>query len=401
MKQFFIAFSVLATLFFTSSAQTCLSQTFTNNQKYSTCRDLSHLNSYLHWTYNESTARLDIAYRHGGVTSADKWVAWALNPTGSLGSAMVGAQSLVAVPQSNGSYTAYTSPITSYGTQLQEGDLSFAVSGLSVTYENSEVTLFASLTLTGVSTSVIHTWQDGAMSGSTPQSHDTTSGSANLLSKETLDLVSGQAQAGGSGSSLRRRRNVHGVLNAVSWGILMPIGVIISRYMKVFKSADPAWFYLHLTCQCSAYVLGVAGWGTGLKLGSDSVGIEYTTHRTLGIILFCFATLQVFALLLRPKKDHKIRFYWNVYHHSIGYATIIISIINVFKGFEALEVSAQDRYNSWKHAYIGIIAALGGIAALLEVYTWMVVLKRRKSEAKTSSNGINGANGYGSRPQQV
>lgn len=85
----------------------------------------------------------------------------------------------------------------------------------------------------------------------------------------------------------------HGVINTISWGILMPLGAIIARYMKVFKSADPAWFYIHVTCQFSAYVIGVAGWGTGLKLGSDSPGIVYQTHRNLGIALFCLATLQV------------------------------------------------------------------------------------------------------------
>ena len=85
----------------------------------------------------------------------------------------------------------------------------------------------------------------------------------------------------------------HGVLNAVSWGIMMPIGAIIARYLKVFKSADPAWFYLHVICQASAYIVGVAGWGLGLKLGSDSASITYDTHRTLGIILFCLGTLQV------------------------------------------------------------------------------------------------------------
>ena len=76
----------------------------------------------------------------------------------------------------------------------------------------------------------------------------------------------------------------------------MPVGAIIARYLKVFKSADPAWFYLHVTCQTSAYIVGVAGWGTGLKLGSDSVGIKYNTHRALGITLFCLGTLQVYDL---------------------------------------------------------------------------------------------------------
>jgi hypothetical protein len=73
----------------------------------------------------------------------------------------------------------------------------------------------------------------------------------------------------------------------------MPLGAVIARYLKVFKSADPAWFYLHVTCQTAAYIVGVAGWGTGLKLGSDSVGVTYSTHRALGITLFCLGTLQV------------------------------------------------------------------------------------------------------------
>jgi len=83
------------------------------------------------------------------------------------------------------------------------------------------------------------------------------------------------------------------VLNAVSWGILLPIGAIIARYLKTFKSADPAWFYLHVSCQIIGYGLGVAGWATGLNLGSKSKGIVYTTHRNIGITLFSLGTLQV------------------------------------------------------------------------------------------------------------
>lgn len=86
----------------------------------------------------------------------------------------------------------------------------------------------------------------------------------------------------------------------VSWGILMPVGAMVARYMKVFKSANPAWFYLHVSCQVSAYIVGVAGWGTGLKLGSDSPGVEQTTHRNIGITLFALGTLQVLTAPIHP-----------------------------------------------------------------------------------------------------
>lgn len=85
----------------------------------------------------------------------------------------------------------------------------------------------------------------------------------------------------------------HGILNAISWGLLFPIGAIIARYVRTFESADPAWFYAHVSCQIAGYAIGVAGWATGLQLGSQSEGIVYKSHRYIGIALFAIATLQV------------------------------------------------------------------------------------------------------------
>ncbi|PON90234.1 Cytochrome b561 and DOMON domain-containing protein [Trema orientale] len=383
-----VLLSVFSTLFLSSSAQTCNSYSFSGNQAFTNCMDLPVLSSFLHWNYVQSTGKLQMAYRHTAVSS-NTWVSWAINPN-SLSSAMPGAQALVAVPQSGGAPKVYTSPIQGYQTSLAEGNLSYEVTGLTASYQNNEMIIFATWSLPTTTTKINQVWQAGPVSGTTLGAHSTTN-SANLNSKSALDLVSGQSQSGGGSSSNLRKRNVHGVLNAVSWGILMPTGAIIARYLKVFKSADPAWFYLHVTCQTSAYIVGVAGWGTGLKLGSDSVGITRNPHRNIGIALFCLGTLQVFALLLRPKKDHKFRLYWNIYHHSIGYAVIILSIINIYEGFEILQK------DDWKKAYTGVIIALGAIAISLEAYTWYYVLKIKRSENKVpyGANG-NGANGYGS-----
>lgn len=172
----------------------------------------------------------------------------------------------------------------------------------------------------------------------------------------------------------------------------MPMGAMVARYLKVFKVAHPAWFYIHIAIQASAYSVGVAGWGTGLKLGSDSVGIKYTTHRNIGITLFVLGTLQVFAMLLRPKPDHKYRVYWNAYHGGVGYAVISLGITNVFKGFDIL-----DPEKKWKNAYIGVLISLAVIAVILEAFTWFVVLKRKKEDKHQGvvGNGAYANNGYG------
>ena len=85
----------------------------------------------------------------------------------------------------------------------------------------------------------------------------------------------------------------------------------------------------------------------------------------------------MFALVLRPKKDHKYRSYWNIYHHVIGYTIVALGITNVFKGFDILK--PQEK---WRTTYIVVIAVLGGIAMLLEAITWIVVLRRRKQTRK-------------------
>lgn len=385
--------SILLTLFTSSYGQNCSTHQFRSNNVFATCNPLPVLNSFLHWTYHPANHTVDLAYRHGGVTESS-WVAWALN----LGSSsMIGSQSLIAFRNSSGQIHAYTSPITSYNTQLTEGLLSFRVPRISAEFRNGEMIIFATLELPSGRTNFNQVWQNGQVSGQDLQAHSMTGD--NRRSVGTVDFASGQTSGGTGGGisadSRQRRRYIHGVLNAVSWGVMMPMGAIFARYLKVFKSANPAWFYLHAACQTAAYAVGVAGWGTGLKLGSDSVGIKYTTHRNIGITLFCLGTLQVFALLLRPKPDHKYRLYWSIYHHVTGYTVIILSIINVFEGFDAL-----NGQKNWKKAYIGVIIFLGAIAVLLEAFTWFIVIKRKKTTSVSDKypHG-NGANGYASRSQ--
>ncbi|GAV65237.1 Cytochrom_B561 domain-containing protein/DUF568 domain-containing protein [Cephalotus follicularis] len=386
MLRLVLSISFLMLMILSSShAQTCANYAFSSNHVFESCNDLPVLNSFLHYTNDPSSGKLQIAYRHTGITSR-RWVAWAINPTAT---GMVGSQAIVAFPKNDGKMSCYTSPITQYQTKLQKGDLSFDVTDLSAEFASNEMIIFATLGLGNSSTTVNQVWQDGPLSGDSPQVHVTTG--PNVKSMGTLNLLSGEAGpiGVGGGNSKIRIRNIHGVLNAVSWGILLPVGAMLARYLKVFKSANPAWFYMHVACQTIAYIVGVAGWATGIKLGSESVGIQYNVHRTIGIILFCLGTVQVSALLLRPKPIHKYRVYWNIYHHSVGYLVIILGIFNIFKGFDILKPEKK-----WKNAYIGVIVALALNAVWLESYRWYVVVKmKRLAMAGKMPQGMNGANG--------
>ncbi|KAL9678824.1 hypothetical protein QQ045_016675 [Rhodiola kirilowii] len=105
---------------------------------------------------------------------------------------------------------------------------------------------------------------------------------------------------------------------------------MFARYLKVSKAADPTWFQLHIACQTSAYIIGVDGWGTRLKLGSKSVGVTNSVHR---------------------RNWHIPLLSWNT--------------------------TGQD---GWKRVYTGVIIALGALTVILELFTWVVVLRRKKNE---------------------
>ncbi|CAL5386061.1 unnamed protein product [Camellia sinensis] len=362
-----------------SQSLTCTTQSFTN-KLYEYCSDLTQLSSYLHWTYYSSNSTLSIAFVAPPAQS-DGWISWAINPTAT---GMVGSQAFVAFKNSNGVMTVKTFNISSKSLNAPS-NLSFDFTAVSAESSGSMMRIFATLTLpNNTATTLNQVWQVGpSVTNGSPNPHAFQA--ANLNSIGTLDLLKGQSNGVTGGGSRTRRKNLHGVLNVVSWGIMFPVGAIIARYLRTFQSADPAWFYLHALCQSSSYAIGVAGWGTGLKLGSESKGVQYTHHRNIGIALFCLATVQVFALLLRPRKDHKFRFYWNIYHHSMGYAIVILGIINVFKGLDILLPAKK-----WRSAYIIVISGLGIIAILLEAITWVVVLRRKSNKSTKPYDGYNG-----------
>ncbi|KAG9157739.1 hypothetical protein Leryth_017836 [Lithospermum erythrorhizon] len=370
---YFILFSSL--LISPSYSQKCLSQSFANKNLYTHCNDLTTLNSFLHYTYDPTRSMLSLVFIAPPATP-DGWVAWAINPTGT---GMLGAQSLIAFKDA-GKLVVKTYNITSY--KLEESKVWYEVKNSTAEESNGVIRLFAEIVLPEKDkTNLNHVWQVGpSVTNGVPAKHVFLT--ANLNAKGTLDLLKGESSGASSVDSRTKRKNIHGILNAVSWGILFPLGIILARYLRTFPSADPTWFYLHVGCQMSAYIIGVAGWGTGLKLGSESKGVTYMYHRCIGITLFCLATVQIFALFLRPKKDHKFRLYWNIYHHGIGYSILVLGIINIFKGLDILSPEKK-----WKTAFIGVLIALGAIAALLEVFTWIVVIRRKSSKSTKPYDG--------------
>uniref|UniRef100_A0A2P2QT31 Uncharacterized protein MANES_12G083500 n=1 Tax=Rhizophora mucronata TaxID=61149 RepID=A0A2P2QT31_RHIMU len=89
--------------------------------------------------------------------------------------------------------------------------------------------------------------------------------------------------------------------------------------------------------------------------------------------------------------------YWNFYHWTVGYVTVILSVINIYEGFDVL-----NGQKNWKGAYTGIIIFLGATAVLLEAFTWFIVLRRKRAVSSDKDvNGENGVNGSDNKSHQT
>ncbi|KAI8567194.1 hypothetical protein RHMOL_Rhmol02G0101600 [Rhododendron molle] len=141
----------------------CSDFVFPKNMVFASCTDLPNLDSFLHWTYVPSSPTLHVANRHSQVSSS-MWVVWGINPTSK---GMVGTQAIVAYKKPDGTMGVFTSPVNSYGTQLQEGNLSFPVSDLSASFLDNQMVIYAVIELPENTTRVSHVWQDGPVSGNT------------------------------------------------------------------------------------------------------------------------------------------------------------------------------------------------------------------------------------------
>ncbi|KAG0578667.1 hypothetical protein M758_4G037300 [Ceratodon purpureus] len=188
----------------------------------------------------------------------------------------------------------------------------------------------------------------------------------------SAQFLSGVVAPPSAASTLDHKAKIHGSLNILGWGLLLPIGAMVARYGRGF---DPAWFYTHIAFQITGFACIIAGVATGVELTKDIQPKQLNGHRGLGIFIFALAILQVLAVVLRPKKDAKVRKYWNWYHHWVGRLALFLAVINIFVG---LKMGNAER--DFKVGYISILAIELVAFVILEILLWLRWNRQRPSQ---------------------
>ncbi|PON77141.1 Cytochrome b561 and DOMON domain-containing protein [Trema orientale] len=398
---FFILAFIFFVCFFPDPAVSSHCTTQTPTKTFQRCMTLPSQQASIAWTFHPHNATLDLVF-FGNFISPSGWVGWGINP---VSPEMTGTRALIAFPDPNSGQIVLLPYVIDPTVKLQRTPLlsrpldvhllssSAALYGgkLATVHAGAAVQIYATLRLSPNRTRIHHVWNRGLyVQGYSPTIHPTTAD--DLSSTATVDVLSGSTAGGsGAGGVVATLRTFHGAINAVSWGVLLPIGAVTARYLRHVQSIGPSWFYAHMGVQLSGFVLGTVGFAVGIRLGDLSPGVQYGLHRKLGFAAFILGALQTLALLFRPKTTNKFRKYWKSYHHFVGYSCVVLGVVNVFQGFE---VMGQGRSYA-KLGYCLCLATLIGACISLEVNSWVVFCRKAKEE-KLRREGLIGGSDKGS-----
>ncbi|KDD72599.1 hypothetical protein H632_c3139p0, partial [Helicosporidium sp. ATCC 50920] len=201
------------------------------------------------------------------------------------------------------------------------------------------------------------------------------------LGSSTANLTSANSNlavdsSGGSPSLV----HAHAALMTVGWGVLLPLGAVVARG---FRMTGTWWFTAHLALQVLGVLAGFAGIGIGYHLAGWHTTIPTVqVHRNIGTAAAACIGVQLLTAFVRPAKaPTKLRKAWELWHHWLGRAGVVVAIVNIYYGY--LHVADLG---VWPYA---VYSAVLGCVVLLG-------LAREPAVWRTAGVGKGGEPGLGS-----
>uniref|UniRef100_A0A5B7A7X6 Putative Ferric-chelate reductase 1 n=1 Tax=Davidia involucrata TaxID=16924 RepID=A0A5B7A7X6_DAVIN len=102
-----------------------------------------------------------------------------------------------------------------------------------------------------------------------------------------FDFSAGSVSA--APDNIGHMKKTHGVLGLFGWGLILPYGAIVARYLK---HRDPLQYYLHIVIQFVGFIIALAAVVVGVEL-YHRLHANVPTHRGIGIFVLVLSVLQV------------------------------------------------------------------------------------------------------------
>eukprot|EP00210_Caulerpa_lentillifera_P002713 g2593.t1 len=190
-----------------------------------------------------------------------------------------------------------------------------------------------------------------------------------------LNLQTGALESSSTATAKAEFYDAHALLMAISWGVMIPLGVLIARTLK---DLDPLWFRLHKLLQVVGLMGAIAGYVIALLKFETSDDFR---HRQVGLVIMILGIFQPLNALVRPKHGSFLRVPWQWLHMCIGRCAVILAMYNIYTGLDAYEVLRQVGSKKWHFRF--------GMWLIAIVLTYLVlesrasgIRSRKKQEEK-------------------
>jgi hypothetical protein len=166
-----------------------------------------------------------------------------------------------------------------------------------------------------------------------------------------LDTVDPADFALEGGGGLRPVHLAHASLMMVGWGLMLPSGVIIAKFLK--HRPDGLWFRIHQPLQITGLIFTLTGWIIALVNFNVFGDKGYTNyyHGVMGCTVMAAGLFQPINAFLRPhppsegQEKSAFRLLWEITHKTLGWGTILLAVATISLGTTILPmVDDQKRY---------------------------------------------------------
>ena len=133
---------------------------------------------------------------------------------------------------------------------------------------------------------------------------------------------------------------VHVFCMAVAWLILIPVGIVSSRYARGVLKKKSVWFTIHVGANICGVILvavGVAAIFLRKKIDQEDVTTAVKAKRGLGLATAGLTFLNPLIALVRPAATSRLRKIWFVAHSWTGLLAFTIAMATAATGYALID----------------------------------------------------------------
>ncbi|KAG2433854.1 hypothetical protein HXX76_008209 [Chlamydomonas incerta] len=162
----------------------------------------------------------------------------------------------------------------------------------------------------------------------------------------------------------------HGVLMAVAWVLLLPLGAMAPAHRWLFRGrmwgSKAAWFWVHFIGQLGGFAVFCAGFVLAMvAFDRPQGGTLASSHAIMGYVVAGLAGFQIIVAFMRPDPGTKLRvLLWNPLHMNLGRAATLLAWSTCLVG------AAVHSQSVYKAPIAPWVATLGVVMGLVLLADW-------------------------------